>query len=36
MGEIADKVMETEDRYQLKTYAKLPLVLDRGPRLLRL
>ena len=30
MGETANTVMETEDRYQLKTYAKLPLVLDRG------
>jgi acetylornithine/succinyldiaminopimelate/putrescine aminotransferase len=30
MRELANTVMETEDRYQLKTYAKLPLVLDRG------
>ena len=30
MGELANTVKETEDRYQLKTYAKLPLVLDRG------
>jgi acetylornithine/succinyldiaminopimelate/putrescine aminotransferase len=30
MEELANTVKETEDRYQLKTYAKLPLVLDRG------
>ena len=30
MGELAKTVKDTEDRYQLKTYAKLPLVLDRG------
>ncbi len=30
MEEFANTVKETEDRYQLKTYAKLPLVLDRG------
>ena len=30
MGELAKTVKDMEDRYQLKTYAKLPLVLDRG------
>jgi acetylornithine/succinyldiaminopimelate/putrescine aminotransferase len=30
MEELANTVKATEDRYQLKTYAKLPLVLDRG------